>query len=208
MSNRVANLFYQHGYKKGDKVGLLMENRPEFVATWVGLSKIGIVIPLINHNLKKASLLHSINIATCNALIFGESLTDCEYKYLSKVIIKSFNFLIKFQQLERFRINCLPHYRFTNSTMTSTYQSSVTPRTSQLCSGKLPVTSQVCTPKDRIITMNFCTFTHREPLACQKLLASHILDLFILPRPSTIWAHSQKRIFTMLHCPFITLLVA
>lgn len=78
MSNRVANLFYQHGYKKGDKVGLLMENRPEFVATWVGLSKIGIVIPLINHNLKKASLLHSISIASCNALVFGESLTDCK----------------------------------------------------------------------------------------------------------------------------------
>lgn len=79
LSNRVANVFYQHGYKHGDKVGLLMENRPEFAAIWLGLSKMGIVVPLINHNLKKQSLLHSVTIANCNALIFGESLTDCEY---------------------------------------------------------------------------------------------------------------------------------
>lgn len=55
-----------------------MENRPEFVATWLGLSKLGIVIPLVNHNLKKQSLLHSITIANCNALIFGESLHECK----------------------------------------------------------------------------------------------------------------------------------
>lgn len=55
-----------------------MENRPEFVATWLGLSKIGVVVPLINHNLKKQSLLHSITISSCNALIFGESLIECK----------------------------------------------------------------------------------------------------------------------------------
>lgn len=33
--NRIANVFYQNGFKHGDKVGLLMENRPEFVATWL-----------------------------------------------------------------------------------------------------------------------------------------------------------------------------
>lgn len=57
-----------------------MENRPEFVATWLGLSKLGVVIPLINHNLKKQSLLHSITIAGCNGLIFGASLKDCKLK--------------------------------------------------------------------------------------------------------------------------------
>lgn len=76
--NRIANVFYQQGFKHGDKVGLLMENRPEFVAMWLGLSKLGIVIPLINHNLKKQSLLHSLTIANCNGLIFGDSLKDCK----------------------------------------------------------------------------------------------------------------------------------
>jgi solute carrier family 27 fatty acid transporter 1/4 len=78
LSNRIANVFHQHGYKHGDKVGLLMENRPEFVAIWLGLSKLGVVVPLINHNLKKQSLLHSITISDCSAIIFGESLTDCK----------------------------------------------------------------------------------------------------------------------------------
>lgn len=73
-SNRIANLFQQNGYKKGDVIGLFMENRPEFVATWLGLSKIGVIVPLINTNQRQASLIHSIEIAHCQALIFGESL--------------------------------------------------------------------------------------------------------------------------------------
>jgi solute carrier family 27 (fatty acid transporter), member 1/4 len=76
--NRIANVFYQAGFKHGDKVALLMENRPEFVAIWLGLSTLGVVVPLINHNLKKQSLLHSITIASCNGVIFDESLRECK----------------------------------------------------------------------------------------------------------------------------------
>lgn len=77
-SNRLANAFHAHGYKKGDTVGLLLENRPEYVAIWLGLSKLGVIIPLINNNLRQDSLLHSITVAKCNALIFGESYVDGE----------------------------------------------------------------------------------------------------------------------------------
>lgn len=75
-SNRIANLFQQNGYKKGDVVGLFMENRPEFVATWLGLSKIGVIVPLINTNQRQSSLIHSIEIAHCQGLIYGESLAS------------------------------------------------------------------------------------------------------------------------------------
>lgn len=75
-SNRVANVFHSHGYKRGDTVALLLENRPEFVAFWLGLSKLGVIVPLINNNLKQASLLHSITVAECNAIIFGEAYLD------------------------------------------------------------------------------------------------------------------------------------
>lgn len=71
-SNRIANVFHSHGYKKGDVVALLLENRPEFVATWLGLSKIGVITPLINTNLRGPSLLHSITVAKGTALIYGE----------------------------------------------------------------------------------------------------------------------------------------
>lgn len=73
-ANRIANLFQQNGFKRGDVVALFMENRPEFVCTWLGLSKIGVIVPLINTNLRQASLLHSITIAKCQALIYSESL--------------------------------------------------------------------------------------------------------------------------------------
>lgn len=53
-----------------------MENRPEFVGIWLGLSKIGVIVPLINTNLRQKSLLHSIVIANCKGVIYGEGLID------------------------------------------------------------------------------------------------------------------------------------
>ncbi|XP_011314166.1 long-chain fatty acid transport protein 4 [Fopius arisanus] len=76
LSNKVATIFKTHGYRKGDAVSLLMENRPEFVAIWLGLSKLGVIIPLINTNLRKSSLLHSVNISKCQALIFSAELAE------------------------------------------------------------------------------------------------------------------------------------
>ncbi|KAL6431393.1 hypothetical protein ACFW04_007196 [Cataglyphis niger] len=70
-SNKIATIFKTHGYKKGDAVALLLENRPEFIGIWLGLSKLGVITPLINTNLRKTSLLHSLNIAKCQALIYG-----------------------------------------------------------------------------------------------------------------------------------------
>lgn len=79
LSNKVAYVFKSHGYRKGDVVALLMENRPEYVAVWLGLSKLGVTIPLINTNLRKTSLLHCINVARCQALIFSDELSECNY---------------------------------------------------------------------------------------------------------------------------------
>lgn len=75
-ANRVANVLQAQGYQKGNVVGLLLENRAEYVATWLGLSKIGIITPLINTNLRGPSLLHSITVAHCNALIYGEDFAE------------------------------------------------------------------------------------------------------------------------------------
>ena len=40
MSDRVARYFYCQGYRRGDVVALFMENRPEYVCIWLGLSKV------------------------------------------------------------------------------------------------------------------------------------------------------------------------
>ncbi|XP_020716393.1 long-chain fatty acid transport protein 4 isoform X2 [Ceratitis capitata] len=75
-SNRVANFYHAQGFRKGDVIGLLLENRAEFVGIWLGLSKIGVITPLINTNQRGPSLLHSITVAHCKSLIFGEGFTD------------------------------------------------------------------------------------------------------------------------------------
>ena len=70
-SNRVANYFHSLGYKKGDSVAFYMENRPEYIATWLGLAKIGVRPALINYNLKQQSLIHTIQVSSCKAIIYG-----------------------------------------------------------------------------------------------------------------------------------------
>ena len=75
-SNRVANYFLSRGYAKGDSVALFMENRPEYVGLWMGLAKIGVIPALINYNLQQDSLLHTINVAECRAIIYGLELEE------------------------------------------------------------------------------------------------------------------------------------
>ena len=71
LSNKVANYFQSLGYKKGDVVALLMENRPELVFFWLGLSKIGVVSSLINYNLRKESLSYCMSIVSAKGLIYS-----------------------------------------------------------------------------------------------------------------------------------------
>jgi len=56
-----------------------MENRPEYIATWLGLSKANFIAALINTNLRHDVLLHSINAAGCKAIIFGSEFKNGEF---------------------------------------------------------------------------------------------------------------------------------
>ena len=51
------------GLKPGDTVALLMSNRPEYVAIWLGLSMAGVVTALINTSLTGRSLVHCLKLA-------------------------------------------------------------------------------------------------------------------------------------------------
>jgi acyl-coenzyme A synthetase/AMP-(fatty) acid ligase len=64
--------------KKGDCVALFLENKPEYVATWIGLSKIGVISALINTNLQNQPLLHSIQLAKPKIVLYGSSLENCK----------------------------------------------------------------------------------------------------------------------------------
>ncbi|KAK5976546.1 Long-chain fatty acid transport protein 4 [Trichostrongylus colubriformis] len=69
LTNRYANYFDSLGYKKGDVAALYMENCIDFLALWLGLSKIGVVSAFINSHLKLEPLAYSINVAKCRAII-------------------------------------------------------------------------------------------------------------------------------------------
>ncbi len=71
LANKYANWALGLGLKAGDTAALFMENRPEYVAIWYGLSKIGVVSALINTNLTDKSLAHCINIADAKLVITG-----------------------------------------------------------------------------------------------------------------------------------------
>lgn len=73
-SNKIVNYFLAQGFQKGDEIALFMENRPEYVAIWLGLAKAGIVSALINNNQRMNPLIHSLVVIKCKALIFSSEL--------------------------------------------------------------------------------------------------------------------------------------
>ncbi len=68
-ANQIANWAIEQGFQSGDTVALIMENRPDFVATWFGLSKIGVITALINTNLEGVGLKHCVSIVDSKAII-------------------------------------------------------------------------------------------------------------------------------------------
>ncbi|MEE2930499.1 MAG: long-chain-acyl-CoA synthetase [Pseudomonadota bacterium] len=71
LANKAANWALSLGLQPGDAVALFMENRPEYVSFWYGLSKVGIVVGLINHNLTDKALAHCVNIADAKIILTG-----------------------------------------------------------------------------------------------------------------------------------------
>jgi len=75
-ANRVARWASAQGIGRGDVVGLLMENRPEFVITWLGLAKLGAVTALLNTNLRGQPLAHSLALADAKHVVVGAELGE------------------------------------------------------------------------------------------------------------------------------------
>ena len=72
--NRIARWGMARGFAAGDVVCLLMPNCPDYVAIWLGLTRIGCVVALINTNQVGDALLHSIRTVGAAGLIVAASL--------------------------------------------------------------------------------------------------------------------------------------
>jgi fatty-acyl-CoA synthase len=67
--NQYARWALDQGVGKGEVVGLLMGNRPEYIAVWLGITSVGGVVSLLNTNLAGPSLAHCIGAVSPKHLI-------------------------------------------------------------------------------------------------------------------------------------------
>jgi fatty-acyl-CoA synthase len=68
--HRYARWGLREGFAPGDVVALLMGNRPEYLAIWLGLTRIGVTVALLNTHLRGALLAHPIRAVAARAVIF------------------------------------------------------------------------------------------------------------------------------------------
>jgi len=67
--NRYARWGLAQGLRSGDVVALIMPNCAEYPAVWLGLSRIGAAVALINVHLEGGPLVHSIKVAQPRLII-------------------------------------------------------------------------------------------------------------------------------------------
>ena len=68
-ANRYARWARGRGLGKGDVVALMMMNRPEYLAIWLGFARAGAAAALINTNLTGPSLAHCISAVKAKAAV-------------------------------------------------------------------------------------------------------------------------------------------
>src|SRR5580765_447817 len=73
---RYSRWALNHRLAKGEAVCLLMPNRPEYMAVWLGITHVGGVVALLNTNLTGPSLAHAINVAAPRHLIVAAEFVD------------------------------------------------------------------------------------------------------------------------------------
>lgn len=74
IANRYANWAVSMGMTPGTVVALYMPNKPDYIACWYGLNKVGVVTALINYNLTGPQLVHCVKVAKASAVIVDISL--------------------------------------------------------------------------------------------------------------------------------------
>jgi fatty-acyl-CoA synthase len=85
--NRYARWALSAGIEAGDTVCLLMPGRPDYIAAWLGITRVGGVVALINTKLVGQSLSHCINVADADHVILAEdfrSVFESALPYLNR----------------------------------------------------------------------------------------------------------------------------
>lgn len=75
-ANRYARWALDHGLGSGDIVCLLAPNCADYMAIWLGITRVGAVVALVNCNLAGQSLAHAINVVSPRHVIVGTAFGD------------------------------------------------------------------------------------------------------------------------------------
>jgi fatty-acyl-CoA synthase len=74
--NQYARWALDQRLSKGEVVGLLMANQPEYIVIWLGITSVGGVVSLLNTNLVGPSLAHCIDAVSPKHLIVAAEFTE------------------------------------------------------------------------------------------------------------------------------------
>ena len=72
-SNRYSRWALAQGLGASDVVGLMMENRPDYLAAWIGITRVGATVALLNTRLTGRSLAHCVDLVAPGHVILGQS---------------------------------------------------------------------------------------------------------------------------------------
>jgi fatty-acyl-CoA synthase len=76
LAARYATLAREAGLREGEVAAVMVENRPEFFAAWMGLAKIGVTAALINTFARKRALEHALRETGSQVLFVGAECLD------------------------------------------------------------------------------------------------------------------------------------
>ncbi|MFC3040437.1 AMP-binding protein [Virgibacillus xinjiangensis] len=91
--NKVAHAMSSLGLSKGDRCAVMLPNGPEFLKTWLGLTRVGVVEVPVNTGLRGDLFAYILNQAKCKAIVIDQEwagrLEDIhnELHYLEHVIV-------------------------------------------------------------------------------------------------------------------------
>lgn len=71
-ASRVANAFAELGLARGDKVAVLLPNGPEFLTSWFGITRAGMIEVPLNVGLRGDLLAYALNQSQCRAVVISD----------------------------------------------------------------------------------------------------------------------------------------
>jgi fatty-acyl-CoA synthase len=117
-ANRYARWAFRENLAKGETVCLLMPNRPEYMAAWIGITRAGGVAALINTQLVGTALAHCIDIVAPKHVVVAAELANefatARALLKTKPKVWSHGDNAEFPRLDR-EIDALPDHRLAAS---------------------------------------------------------------------------------------------